>query len=231
MYLYLIRHGESYVNLKDWDKGNTDEGLTPLGKRQAEALAKWLPQEIEGIDALYASTMRRAQETAVPIARLYDKKIINDERLREVGNNRLDHKPWPSDDLPEYGSFWGSERPFENITPERDFGESIMHFRVRVGSFIEGLLERHRQEVVVAVCHGGVIELAFDHMFNIGPFRRCEVWSKNTSIACFEYVEHPLREAWRLHYHGRVEHLSGVERTDGRGPEVYDGRELRNRQE
>lgn len=227
MHLYFIRHGESFVNLKDWDKGNTDEGLTPLGWRQAEALAKWLPGEVERIDALYVSSMRRAQETAVPLAKAYNIAPISDDRIREVGNNRLDHQPWPSDDLPEYGSFWGSERPFSAITPDRDLGESIMHFRVRVGHFIEELIERHREEVVMAVCHGGVIELAFDHMFNVGPFRRCEVWSKNTSVAYFEYVEHPLREAWRLHYHGRVEHLRDVEKTNGRGPDSHDSREIR----
>jgi probable phosphoglycerate mutase len=94
-----------------------------------------------------------------------------------------------------------------------------MHFRVRVGHFLEDLIEKYHKQVVLAVCHGGVIELAFDHVFNIGPFRRCEVWCKNTSVTYFEYVEHPLREAWRLHYHGRVEHLQNIDRTDGRGPE------------
>ncbi|MCP4359690.1 MAG: histidine phosphatase family protein [Chloroflexi bacterium] len=225
MHLYLIRHGQSFINLKDWKKGNLDEGLTPLGQRQADALSCWLPGEIAQIDALYASTMRRAQETTQPIATMYDIPIINDDRLREVGNNRLDHTPWPSDDLPEYGSFWGSERPFATITPTRELGESLMHFRVRVGHFIEELIEKHREQIVVAVCHGGVIELAFDHMFNIGPFRRCEVWSKNTGIAHFEYVEHPSRETWRLHYHGCVEHLQDLVRTDGRGSGEFDGRE------
>lgn len=220
MHLYFIRHGESFVNLKDWDKGNMDEGLTPLGQQQAEALAAWLPGEVKQIDALYASTMRRALETADPVAHAYNLTIIADDRLREVGNNRLDHMPWPSNDLPEYGPFWGSERPFAAISPTREFSESLMHFRVRIGQFIEEMIEKHRHQVVVAVCHGGVIELAFDHMFNIGPFRRCEVWSKNTSVAYFEYVEHPLREAWRLHYHGRVEHLKRGEKTDGRWPEL-----------
>jgi probable phosphoglycerate mutase len=221
MHLYLIRHGQSYINLKDWKGGNSDEGLTQLGQAQAEALRCWLPTEIKEIDVLYASTMKRAQETAAPIAKSYNIPIISDDRLREIGNNRLDHTPWPSDDLPEYGSFWGSERPFSTITPDRPDGESMMHFRIRVGRFIETILEKHRQQTVVAVCHGGVIELAFDHMFNIGPWRRCEVWSKNTGIAHFEYVEHPLRETWRLYYHSRIDHLSDVEhQTDGRGPEI-----------
>ncbi|VAW30736.1 hypothetical protein MNBD_CHLOROFLEXI01-1118 [hydrothermal vent metagenome] len=221
MHLYMIRHGQSYVNLKDWTGGNSDEGLTQLGQDQADALGLWLPTEIKKIDVLYASTMKRAQETATPIAKAYSIPIVNDDRLREIGNNRLDHTPWPSDDLPEYGSFWGSERPFSTITPDRPDGESLMHFRVRVGRFIETVLETHQQQTVVAVCHGGVIELAFDHMFNIGPWRRCEVWSKNTGIAHFEFVEHALRETWRLYYHSRVEHLSDVEHhTDGRGPGV-----------
>ena len=210
MHLYMIRHGQSYVNLKDWDKGNLDESLTALGHAQAAALADWLPTHLTKIDVLYASTMKRARETAVPLAQAYNIPILHDDRLREIGNNRADHQPWPSDDLPEYGDYWGSERPFNSITPARENGESLMHFRVRIGHFIEELLEKHRQQTVVAVCHGGVIELTYDHLFNIGPFRRCEVWSQNTGVAHFEYVEHPNREVWRLYYHSRVEHLAGL---------------------
>lgn len=211
MQLYLIRHGQSYVNLQDWTEGNQDTGLTDLGQRQAAALATWIAAAVPHIDVLYASTMSRARETAEAVAQAYDKNIYFDDRLREIGNNRADHAPWPSDDLPEYSDYWGSERPFHSVTPTREGGESLMHFRTRIGAFIEDVLERHRDQVVVAVCHGGVIELTFDHIFNIGPWRRCEVWCKNTGITRFEYVEHPRREMWRLHYHSRAEHLHGIE--------------------
>lgn len=207
----MIRHGQSHVNLKSWDNGNTDEGLTEKGQRQAAALAAWLPSEVPKIDKLYASTMKRARETAEAVAQAYGIPIEWEERLREIGNNRFDHTPWPSDDLPEYGEYWGSERPFSSITPTRNGGESLMHFRVRIGSFLEHLVENHPGETVVAVCHGGVIELTYDHVFNIGPWRRCEVWTKNTGITRFRYVEHPHRESWRLYYHSRVDHLQGVE--------------------
>jgi probable phosphoglycerate mutase len=213
MHLYLIRHGQSFVNLKEWDGGNQDTGLTELGHRQAAALGAWLPGELKAIDVLYASTMQRAQETAGYVARAYGVAIVPEDRLREIGNNRADHAPWPSDDLPEYSDYWGSERPFSSVTPAREGGESLMHFRTRVGSFVENMIERHRDQTVVAVCHGGVIELIFDHIFNVGPFRRCEVWCKNTGVTRFEYVEHPRREAWRLHYHSRADHLQGIEST------------------
>jgi len=181
-----------------------------LGQRQAAALAAWLPNRIKHIDVLYCSTMQRARETAEPVSLAYKMPMVCDDRLREVGNNKLDHTAWPSDDLPEYSEFWGSERPFSSVTPDREQGESLMHFRIRVGNFIEELIGKHREQTVMAVCHGGVIEIAHDHVFNVGPWRRCEVWSHNTGITRFELVEHPLRETWRLHYHSRTEHLQSI---------------------
>jgi probable phosphoglycerate mutase len=212
MHVYLIRHGQSYVNLKDWASGNLDEGLTELGHHQAAALGQWLPTLVPTFDALYASTMRRARETAAYVAQAYGCPIQWDDRLREIGNNRFDHTPWPADSLPpDYADYWASERPFATTTPMVEGGETFMHFRTRVGLFLEGLVECCRGQTIAVICHGGVIEAAFDHIFNVGPWRRCEVWNHNTGISHFEYVEHPRRETWRLHFHNRVEHLQGVE--------------------
>ena len=212
MHLYLIRHGQSFVNLKDWTDGNLDAGLTDLGQRQAAALAAWLPGHLPQIDGLYASTMRRARETAQPLATAYGVEIHWDDRLREIGNNRSDHTPWPPESLPkEYSDYWASERPFATTTPMVEGGETFMHFRTRVGLFIEELVECCREKRIVAVCHGGVVEAAFDHIFNIGPWRRCEIWNYNTGVSHFEYVQIPRRETWRLHFHNRVEHLASVQ--------------------
>lgn len=212
MQLYLIRHGQSYVNLKDRAQGNTDEGLTPLGQEQAKRLGVWLPSHLSSIDALYASTMRRARETVAAVVALYNIEIQFDDRLREIGNNRLDHSPWPNDALPkDYADYWFSARPFSPTVLNEINGETLMHFRTRVGLFVEDLVERHRGQTVMVVAHGGVVEGIFNHVFNVGPWQRCEVWDHNTAITHFELVEHPGREVWRLHYHNRVEHLAGLD--------------------
>ncbi|MEM7115254.1 MAG: histidine phosphatase family protein [Chloroflexota bacterium] len=214
MLLYLIRHGQSFVNLKDWDGGNVDAGLTELGHKQARALGAWLPNHLRQIDVFYCSTMQRARETAEAARINYPKVPIHyDDRIREIGNNKLDHSPWPQDNMPEYGDMWGSERPFTPIMRDAENGESLMHFRTRVGSFVEEVAEKHPKQTVVVVCHGGVMEAALNHIFNIGPWQRCEVWSKNTSLTCFEHIEHPNRETWRLHYQNRVEHLAELEQS------------------
>ena len=212
MRLYMIRHGQSYVNLKEWNDGNIDTGLTDLGNQQAAALGKWIPSEIEHIDFMYVSTMKRAQETAAYITKAYKNvSPIPEPRIREIGNNQVTKDPWPNDELPEYGNYWGSERPFHSITPKHPGGESLMHFRIRIGEFLEHLVEKHEGDTVVAVCHGGVVEMAFDHMFNIGPWRRAEVLTKNTGISRFDYGHTPHREYWRIYYHSRMDHLIGIE--------------------
>jgi probable phosphoglycerate mutase len=212
MHLYLIRHGQSYVNLKDWQQGNIDAGLTELGLRQANALGGWLPAHVPLVDRIYASTMRRARETVQCIASAYGLPVVFDDRLREIGNNRFDHSPWPNESLPTlFAEYWASARPFSPVVMQEELGETYMHFRTRVGLFIEQLVAAHREQTVLVVCHGGVVEACFDHIFNIGPWRRCEVWDHNTAISHFEYVEHPGREVWRLHAHNRTEHLVGVE--------------------
>lgn len=209
MHLYLVRHGQSYVNLPDWAQGNTDEPLTELGQRQAAALAAFLPTRLAQVDMIYASTMQRARETAEALARAYDMTICFDDRIRELGNNQIDHTPFTRESLPnQYVDYWASARPFAPSMIGGDTIESWMHFRTRVGSFIESLLAKHREQTVIAVCHGGVIEAAFQHIFNVGPWQRCETWTSNTGVTHFQLVEHQDRETWRLHSHNRTDHLA-----------------------
>lgn len=58
MLLYLIRHGESHVNLEGWDTlPSLDAGLTDKGHQQAAAFRDWLQAQGAQGDALYSSTM------------------------------------------------------------------------------------------------------------------------------------------------------------------------------
>jgi len=219
VHLYVIRHGQSLVNLADWAHGNRDEGLTDLGQRQAHAVAQRLAKDPGHIDALYSSTMLRARETADVIGEAIELKVFGDDRIREIGNNRLDHAPWP--EVPEqYGDFWATARPFASVTPAVEQGESLMHFRTRVGAFVEDMLERHAGDVVVAVAHGGVVDALFDHVFNVGPWRRCLVETHNAAVTHLEalafapdsdWVAHAGPEYWRLHRHNCMAHLEGLE--------------------
>lgn len=64
MLFFYIRHGDPTYN---------PDALTPLGKRQAEAVAKRLA--LYGIDRIYASTSNRAIQTAQPTCELLKKDM------------------------------------------------------------------------------------------------------------------------------------------------------------
>ena len=64
MLLFYIRHGDPIYN---------PDSLTPLGARQAEALAKRLARH--GLDRIYASSSNRAIQTATPTCELLKKEM------------------------------------------------------------------------------------------------------------------------------------------------------------
>jgi probable phosphoglycerate mutase len=224
VHLLLIRHGQSYVNLDDWTEGYIDAGLTALGKRQAEHLGKWLADNVS-LAALYTSTMARTLETAACVEQETGVTAVTDDRLREFGNCYGSGLPVPPEEMPiQYAEFWGTERPFACIN---EGGESWMLFRVRISSFLDDVMARYGdsgpETVVAVVCHGGVIDAAFDYVFNVGPERRVEIWTHNTGIVHWEYVPESPREKWRLHAHGLVHHLANhAEEWLGSSPILRD---------
>ena len=75
MELVLVRHG--LPERVEVETGTADPPLSTLGRKQADLVAEWLIGE--RIDAVYASPMQRAYETAQPYAALAGKEITIEE--------------------------------------------------------------------------------------------------------------------------------------------------------
>ncbi|WP_448062160.1 histidine phosphatase family protein [Cellulomonas hominis] len=89
MRLYLIRHGQTPSNvLAALDTAVPGPELTAEGVRQAGAMAAALAGV--PIERVYASTMRRAQMTAEPLARARGLTVEVRPGLREVGAGELE---------------------------------------------------------------------------------------------------------------------------------------------
>src|ERR1700751_4108027 len=80
--LWLVRHGESTWNVAGLAQGHNDEAeLTQRGLRQAaEAAAQFGYRPVR---AIYASDLRRAQQTAAAFAAVLGLPVAADARLRE----------------------------------------------------------------------------------------------------------------------------------------------------
>jgi probable phosphoglycerate mutase len=81
----LVRHGESERNAEAGAREtDSDSALTPRGRGQASALARWLHQQFDSrAVSLRASPARRCVETAQIVANRLGLPVVIDEDLRE----------------------------------------------------------------------------------------------------------------------------------------------------
>ena len=79
--LYLVRHGETVDNVNRIMQGQTQGELTAVGVSQAEALA----EQMAGLplDAIVASDLKRAVDTAAATARRRGMEVLTTPLLRE----------------------------------------------------------------------------------------------------------------------------------------------------
>lgn len=83
MRLILIRHGQTPSNVRGLlDTAEPGAGLTELGRQQAEAVPTVMAPE--DIDAIYASSLLRTQQTAQPLAEARGLDIVVRSGIREV---------------------------------------------------------------------------------------------------------------------------------------------------
>ena len=89
VHLYLVRHGQSNVNLGDLTVEHRDEPLTDLGREQAARAGRWIRENIPVTD-FHASSVARAVQTAEIIAEAIGMRPTFSDGLREIGTCHAD---------------------------------------------------------------------------------------------------------------------------------------------
>ena len=147
--ILLTRHGETEFNVQRRAQGIADSPLTPLGVRQAHAMADLLADLVErepGPWRLVSSPLGRAVATARIFGERLGLGFDLDERLREHSMGEFDglhadeFQPRFRTDVPPH------ERSFH--TPG---GESYEALTARIGDFLAGVAPDDR---LILVSHG-----------------------------------------------------------------------------
>lgn len=154
MEIILVRHGITESNVKGITNGQGyDDNLTKEGKVQAYKLGERLASE--KIEQIYSSPLKRATETALPIAEKINKPIDIDIRLIEVSFGNLEGKP----NL-DIGKVLGKSQTEAFNDYQYDFrpfgGESSKEVETRVRSFLKDL-KRQPYKKVLIISHGGIV--------------------------------------------------------------------------
>ncbi len=209
--LYIIRHGEAYSNVESIMEGiRSDRGLTERGKAQVRALAQRLEHQPIPADVLYASNLPRARMTAETIAPVIGLPIEWDEELQEL-------RPGEADGMRVEDArqrFDGFNRFFQELfTPIAPGGESWASFQFRGSAALERLIERHRGQNIVVVAHGGIVEVSFMYLLQLGPQvrSRAAFHVQNTAITHWRHNETlGGRSEWHLMAHNDHWHLNDI---------------------
>ncbi|MDR3412863.1 MAG: histidine phosphatase family protein [Formivibrio sp.] len=189
--LILIRHGRTVSNQEGRILGTTDDPLEAHGLLQAEALAERMTEY--GVNALYASPLSRARQTAAAISRCVGVDVQIDPDLIEYDFGELsdftihalkEQKPVLFEEI----NVWINMGPVASMPrPVLQNAESMAQLATRALRFGEKIVTQHQGNVVAAVAHAGIIRAmltlwAGGSLENRFPFR-----SDNASISVVDF--------------------------------------------
>jgi probable phosphoglycerate mutase len=162
MELVLIRH--ALPVRRELDSGAADPELSEQGHSQARHLADYLASE--RFHALYASPMRRARQTAEPLAASQQLEMVIEDGVAEYDRHSSEYVPveeLKATNDPRWQAMLRGE-DWQDATRTRD------EFETEVVTTLERLIDAHPSQKIAVVCHGGVINAYLVHILGVTKF-------------------------------------------------------------
>jgi len=153
--IHLIRHAEVEARYQGIFGGRIDMNLSPRGELQARALADYLPAR--KCDTIYASPMKRVQQTLAPARAAMLRPPITLSDLYEV-----DFGAWTGLTFAEVKARFDQDA--HHWLRQLDAGaipdaENITRYRQRIDACLQEILRNNPGKAVGVFCHGGVIRM------------------------------------------------------------------------
>jgi broad specificity phosphatase PhoE len=193
--LLLARHGESQWQTQG-DEAGFDSPLTELGRRQAKQLGYWLADHC-AVNYVYASPLKRAQETAQLVASHLDLPVNLNRNLKEA---------WfvTARELP---SFLTPLEILDGKQVDSTAGTTVYcAFRSLVAQALKDILSQHSDGTILIVAHVGTIATAIRLLLGSDAF---SITIGNTTLHSLNWDG----ARWQVEYIDRREHLEDLHTT------------------
>lgn len=158
MELILIRHGLPEKVITE-DGAPADPPLSAEGLIQAEKVAAFLKEE--KIDRLYSSPMRRAHQTALPLASLKGLEVELEPGVAEYDKDADAYIPVEELKALDY------DRWLRLMNGETDI--NFPRFAETVNETLERIVADNAGKRVAVTCHGGVVNVWAAHVVGFEP--------------------------------------------------------------
>ena len=202
----IVRHGQSKANECGYLVGKTEAPLSDLGKRQAEAVCKYILEKYN-VDTIYSSPLLRACDTVRGVADALDLPIISEGDLAE-----FDFGEWEGLTLEEikerfdngYGR-WAQDPG--TVVPHG--GESMAHLQERVVRKLREIGVTEDGKTVLIGSHSSVIRALQCYIQGL-PLSKMKntPWVVNASFAEINFDG----ENFYIYKYGFDGHLEGLKK-------------------
>ena len=163
--LLLLRHGQTELSVQRRYSGRGNPALTELGRRQAEAAARYLAER-GGIAAVMSSPLQRAYDTAATAAKALGLDVTADDDLIETDFGAWEGLTFAEAAArdPELHRRW-----LRDTSTEPPGGESFDDVMVRVCRARERIIDRYQGATVLVVSHVTPIKILLRLALDAGP--------------------------------------------------------------
>ncbi len=184
--IITIQHCQSQQHVNGMMGGWNDWELTELGREQAKRLGERLGLELVGQSVkIYSSDLKRAAQTAGPLAEKLGLEVEYRKELRELnGGPQLQgrSKAWYREYRQNCG-FQVDERPLPGMETKREL------YR-RLESICQEVIARP-EDTVILVSHGGALMVWNIHWLGLPPetMNTCGIQGKAGAVGVFDCFE------------------------------------------
>jgi probable phosphoglycerate mutase len=183
--ILLVRHGQTPTTGKILPGRAAGLHLAEAGTSQAHRVAERIA-ELPRVDAIYASPLERARETAAPIAKALKQRVKIDKGLLEC-----DFGDWTGAELgklmklPEWSTVQKAPSTFRFPN-----GESFTEMQTRMVTALDKIRAAHPGGTVVCVSHADPIKAAVAHAMgtHLDLFQRIVIGT--CSVSAIAYSSH-----------------------------------------
>ena len=212
--LHFIRHGEAFSNIAHEGRVVSgmkgDRRLTPRGVAQVERLRDRLLASGElAADAVLASTLPRARQTAEILAPVWETPIIPDDDLHELRPGAADGLPWEE----AHARYGHADFATWAYQPKSPGGETWGAFALRVGAMLDRVTREYDGKTIVLVTSGGVIHATFLVFFGMQTLIPPSAWFATDNASITTWEQRPWRNqphVWTLLRYNDISHLHGL---------------------
>lgn len=198
--MITIQHCQSEQHINGMMGGWNDWELTALGREQARKIGERLGAELEGQSVkLYSSDLKRASQTAAPLAEKLGIEVEYRQELRERNFGPLaigKSKEWYREHCDNFGDMV-DERPMPGAETKREMYERLLNFCREV--------QERPEDTVMLVSHGGALGVWNIVWLGLPPevMNTCGIFGKAGAIGEFDLYrgwEHRILRIGDLSY-------------------------------